>query len=197
LACSKITAARYESMGRDGHVALAFGAPVTGIHGAYLPLDAVAMRLAGELTPHVGRDDATGIVLSHWPSWVESVARTEIDDRPMFFAVGFKGSGKAREYLITAGTPDEIIRDFGGFDQNGVILLNVSKVVADVRRIATEVGFDLHEAFFYPPGHPQYEPTLKEGERNREVALARLRERNPKKFRREMSRKPVGRVAAR
>ena len=52
-----------------GHVALAFGVPVAGADGVYLPLDAVAMRLMGELALVIGRDYATAIVLTHFDTW--------------------------------------------------------------------------------------------------------------------------------
>src|SRR5689334_152397 len=105
LACAKLKRQRFDDLMRLGHVVLAFGAPCPAVAGQYLPLDALALRIADELVGFCGRDLAAAIVASHWPVWTDAAGRSEFDSRAMFFAVWEKIKGGKREFLISGGTP--------------------------------------------------------------------------------------------
>jgi hypothetical protein len=58
-----LTSGAFDAQQRAGHVALAFGTPIPSRPGRYFDLDLVAMAIAAWLTPTLGRQAATTIVL--------------------------------------------------------------------------------------------------------------------------------------
>jgi hypothetical protein len=178
LHCAGLSANRFDVMAHAGHVALAFSVPVPAVAGQYLDLDTIAMRITNELTPVVGRDDATLIVLTYFDVWCDAVGRADFDSRQMFFGVGIIDASKERdrEYLITSGVPEEIVADFADFKQDRVIVINVTRLIEQVREAGQSAGIDLNEPFFLPPDHPDYRQLIAEGEQLRLAALARLRQ---------------------
>ena len=77
--------------------------------GRYFDLDLVGMAIATGLTPALGRQTATVIVLGFFNQWVAAVGRAEVDTaRNYFFAMGAVGwedrAKRPREIWVTNGT---------------------------------------------------------------------------------------------
>jgi hypothetical protein len=197
LLLTGVTSSRFDVMQHDGHVALAFGVPIPAAAGQYFDMDVVAVRLTGELTPMVGRDVATAIILTHFDVWGDAVGRADFDARPMFFAVGIietKGTVDAkgvrpREFLITGGTQQEIADDFARLNQDKVIVVNVTKIIGNIRETARAAGWNLGAPFFLYPQHEDYVAMLAEAKNARGAALERLK-RDRKKYARSKARGP-------
>jgi hypothetical protein len=190
LQLTGLTSSRFDVMQHDGHVALAFGVPIPAVAGQYFDMDVVAVRLTGELTPVVGRDVATAVILSHFDIWGDTVGRADFDARPMFFAVGIiekKGTVidakgvRPREFLVTGGTQQEIVDDFALSHQDKVVVVNVTRIIEHIRETARAAGWDLSAPFFLHPQHKDYAATLAEAKSARGAALARLK-RDRKKY---------------
>jgi hypothetical protein len=181
LKLARLTVEMWDQMMRDNQVSLAFGAPIPAAFGLYLIIDSVAMRIAGELAALLGRAEAAAIVLTQWPSWLDGVARAEFDDRHMFFAVGFRGSGAERDLRCASGTPTEIAPDFKTFTGARIIAVNLTTLLADMRATALAEGIDMADPVMISPAHPEYAETIREGERLHEMALKRWKKRERKR----------------
>jgi hypothetical protein len=74
-----LTGGAYDQLQHVGHAMLAFGSPLPGTPGRYLPLDAVAMTIGLGLTPSIGREYATAIVAGYFNQWAAAVGHAEAD----------------------------------------------------------------------------------------------------------------------
>jgi hypothetical protein len=161
----------------EGCVALAFGCVIPAGLGRYFDIDVLAMRLLRELVPHIGREQATAIVLSHFDVWGDSAGRSEFDDREIYFTIGVidKKRPSQREFLITGGTQEEVTGDFAGFAPTRVFSFNVKSLIRDIRERGQAAGIDLSSAFFLPPDHADYPKLLEQAKTRREQALTRMK----------------------
>lgn len=177
LACCGFSNGTYRQLSFANHVALAFGVPVPSADGVYLPLDALAMRLMGELSLVIGRDAATAIILTHFDIWADAAGRAEFDDRYMYLivAVADAGLGKAGDYIVTSGTQEEVHKDFEGIPIIKAVSCSVTGIIADIRARASAQGVDLDAPFFLAPDHPDYAKMLAEHKHQRQMALKRHR----------------------
>lgn len=197
LVCVGVSSEVFRQLSFKRHAALAYGVPVPSADGVYLPLDAVAMRMMGELSLVVGRKTAANLVLSHFDCWADAVGRAEAGDtRTMFLAVAVfdakKGGRRETEYIVTSGTQDEITADLRGIKMDRAVTASVTGIVADVRARAKAVGVDLSQPFFPPPDHPQFRALIDEAKHQRMAALKRHH--GGKQYRDHIKRKPVGRA---
>jgi hypothetical protein len=197
-----LTSGAFDAQQRAGFVALAFGTPIPATPGRYLDLDLAAMTIAAGLTPTLGRQAATTIVLGFFNQWVSAVGHADADTaHNYFFAMGLVGRDndqrRPREIWVTNGTIEQIMSDLR--NASSVMAVNITDILARLRAKARTAGIDLSQPFFFPPNHERFAQIIAEFIQEREARVARLR-RNKKKLRRQqalMSRqniKPVSRL---
>jgi hypothetical protein len=182
-----LTSGAFDAQQRAGYVALAFGTPIPATPGRYCDLDLVAMAIAAGLTPTLGRQAATTIVLGFFNQWVAAVGYADAETaQSYFFAMGLVRRGKdqrhPREIWVTYGTSEQIMSDLR--DASSVIAVNISDILARLRGKARTTGIDLSQPFFFPPDHERFSQIITEFEQERQARFARLR-RNKKKLRRQ------------
>ena len=195
-----LTSGAFDAQQRAGHVALAFGTPIPATPGRYFDLDLVAMAIAAGLTPTLGRQAATTIVLGFFNQWVSAVGHADADTaQNYFFAMGLvvreNDERRPREIWVTNGTSEQIMSDLR--DASSVIAVNITDIIARLRVKARAAGIDLSQPFFFPPEHERFSQIITEFKQERDARIARLR-RNKKKFRRHqalMSRQDIKAVA--
>ena len=184
-----LTSGAFDAQQRAGHVALAFETPILATPGRYFDLDLVAMAIAAGLTPTLGRQAATTIVLGFFNQWVSAVGHAEADaTQNYFFAMGLVGRNnderRPREIWVTNGTIEQIMSDLR--DASSVIAVNITDITARLRVKARAAGIDLSQPFFFPPEHERFSQIITEFKQERDARIARLR-RNKKKFRRHQA----------
>jgi hypothetical protein len=158
------------------------------------------MVTAAGLTPTLGRQAATTIVLGFFNQWVSAVGHADADTaQNYFFAIGLvvreNDERRPREIWVTNGTSEQIISDLR--DASSVIAVNITDIIARLRVKARAAGIDLSQPFFFPPEHERFSQIITEFKQEREARIARLR-RNKKKLRRHqalMSRQDIKAVA--
>ena len=195
-----LTSGAFDAQQRAGHVALAFRTPIPATPGRYFDLDLVAMAIAAGLTPTLGRQAATTIVLGFFNQWVSAVGHADADaTQNYFFAMGLVGRNnderRPREIWVTNGTSEQIMSDLHG--AGSMIAVNITDIIARLRATARTAGIDLSQPFFFPPEHERFSQIITEFEQEREARIARLR-RNKNKLRRHqalMSRQDIKAVA--
>jgi hypothetical protein len=195
-----LTSGAFDAQQRAGHVALAFGTPIPATPGRYFDLDLVAMAIAAGLTPTLGRQAATTIVLGFFDQWVSAVGHADANaTQNYFFAMGLVGRNndekRPREIWVTNGTSEQIMSDLHG--ASSVIAVNITDIIARLRAKARTAGIDLSQPFFFPPEHERFSQIIAEFKQEREARIARLR-RNKNKLRRHqalMSRQDIKAVA--
>ena len=195
-----LTSGAFDAQQRAGHVALAFGTPMPATPGRYFDLDLVAMAIALGLTPTLGRQAATTIVLGFFNQWVSAVGHADADSaQNYFFAMGAVGWNESerrpREILVTHGAQNQIMSDLHG--ASSVIAVNITDFIARLRAKARTAGIDLSQPFFFPPEHERFSQIITEFKQEREARIARLR-RDKNKLRRHralMSRQDIKAVA--
>jgi hypothetical protein len=182
-----LTSGAFDQLQHAGHVALAFGTPQPATPGRYLDLDLVAMAANLALTPSLGREISTTIVVGHFDQWVSAVGHAEADRNQNFFmaigGVGWDAAKKSAKLLqVTHGTLDEIAGDFRDTkDLVGFFTVNISDIIRRLRARAHAAGIDLRRPFFFPPDDPRFNEILTQVKRERDARIARLR-RDKKKF---------------
>jgi len=195
-----LTSGAFDAQQRAGHVALAFRTPIPATPGRYFDLDLVAMVIAAGLTPTLGRQAATTIVLGFFNQWVSAVGHADADTaQNYFFAMGLvvreNDERRPREIWVTNGTSEQIMSDLR--DASSVIAVNITDIIARLRVKARAAGIDLSQPFFFPPEHERFSQIITEFKQERDARIARLR-RNKKKLRRHqalMSRQDIKAVA--
>jgi hypothetical protein len=119
----------------------------------YFDLDLVAMAIALGLTPTVGRQAATTIVLGFFDQWVSAVGQADAATQNYFFAMGLvvreNDERRPREIWVTSGTSEQIMSDLR--DASSVIAVNITDIIARLRVKARAAGIDLSQPFFFPP----------------------------------------------
>jgi hypothetical protein len=180
-----MTSGAFDAQQRAGHVALAFGTPIPATPGRYFDLDLVAMAIAAALTPALGRQSATAIVLGFFNQWVAAVGCADADlAQNYFFALGSVGwdddKRRPHEIWVTNGTVQQIVSDLR--NASSVIAVNVTDIIARLRAKARTAGIDLSQPFFFRPEHERFSQIIAEFEQEREARIARFR-RNKKKLR--------------
>lgn len=184
-----LTSGAFDAQQRAGHVALAFGTPIPATPGRYFDLDLVAMAIAAGLTPTLGRQAATTIVLGFFNQWVSAVGHADADaTQNYFFAMGLVGRNnderRPREIWVTNGTIEQIMSDLR--DASSVMAVNITDITARLRAKARAAGIDLSQPFFFPPEHERFSQIITEFKQEREARIARLR-RNKNKLRRHQA----------
>jgi hypothetical protein len=180
-----LTSGAFDAQQRAGHVALAFGTPIPASPGRYFDLDLVAMAIAAGLTPTLGRQAATTIVLGFFNQWVSAAGHADADaTQNYFFAMGLVGRNnderRPREIWVTNGTIEQIMSDLR--DASSVMAVNITDITARLRAKARAAGIDLSQPFFFPPEHERFSQIITEFKQEREARIARLR-RNRRKLR--------------
>jgi hypothetical protein len=195
-----LTSGAFDAQQRAGHVALAFGTPIPATPGRYFDLDLVAMAIAAALTPTLGRQAATTIVLGFFNQWISAVGHADADaTQNYFFAMGLvvrnNDERHPREIWVTNGTSEQIMSDLHG--ASSVMAVNITDILARLRAKARTAEIDLSQPFFFPPEHERFSQIIAEFKQEREARIARLR-RNKNKLRRHqalMSRQHIKAVA--
>jgi hypothetical protein len=176
-----ITSGVFDQLQFAGHVALAFGTPLPATPGRYLDCDLVGMAISLGLTRSVGRENATAIVATCWPQWMNAIGCAEADPQQDYFiavgGIGWDSENKGpKSFLVTNGTLGKIAEDF----QNGGVGdywgVNISDIIRRLRTCAEATGIDLSKPFFYPQGDPRFDEILTTRiKRELESRLARLK----------------------
>jgi hypothetical protein len=182
-----ITSGAFDAMQHDGSAVLAFGSPLPGNPGNYLDLDLVAMAIRLGLTPSIGREYATAIVGGYFNQWAAAVGHAEAEPGTNYFMAigGVRWSQKKKGpemMLVTNGTLEQIAADFRqteGFV--GSININISDILARIRRRASELGITLDRPMFFAPGDARFGEIVGQVENERDARIERLR-RDKKKF---------------
>ena len=178
LAVGGMTPTAFDQLGYAGNVALAFGSPVPATPGRYLPADLVAMVLAAQLTRALGRRNATDFVLGFFDTWIDAVARAEVEpETPFFFAVAAIGPrNDPDEYLITSGAAAEIEKDLAEIrGRYTLVRVGINGILQTIRDAAKRVSVDLSAPFFLPSTHADYSYFIITAREEREGRLKRLR----------------------
>jgi hypothetical protein len=180
-----LSSGAFDAQQRAGHVALAFETPIPASPGRYFDLDLVAMAIATGLTPTLGRQAATTIVLGFFNQWVAAVGHADADTaQNYFFAMGLvcrdKDQRHPREIWVTNGTKEQIMSDL--HNASSIMAVNITDILARLRDKARATGIDLSQPFFFPPDHQRFSQIITEFKQEREARIARLR-RNKKKLR--------------
>lgn len=177
-----LTGGTLDQLQYAGHVALAFGTPMPATPGRYLDCDLVAMATALGLTPSLGRENATAIVSTCWPQWMNAIGRAEADPQHDYYmavaGVGWDVHNRGPKlFLVTNGTLDEIAQDFRKRpDLIGLYAVNISDIIRRLRARAEATGIDLGKPFFYPAGDPRFDDILTTRiKRELEARTARLK----------------------
>ena len=184
-----LTSGAFDALQRTGHVALAFTTPIPATPGRYFDLDLVAMLIAAGLTPTLGRQAATTIVLGFFNQWVSAVGHADADTaQNYFFAIGLvvreNDERRPREIWVTNATSEQIMSDLR--DASSVIAVNITDFIARLRVNARAAGIDLSQPFFFPPEHERFSQIITEFKQERDARIARLRQ-SKQKFRRHQT----------
>jgi hypothetical protein len=184
-----LSSGAFDAQQRAGHVALAFKTPIPATPGRYFDVDLVAMAIAAGLTPTLGRQAATNIVLGFFNQWVSAVGHADADTtQNFFFALGLVRDNTdekhPREIWVTNGTIEQIMLDLR--DASSLMAVNITDILARLRAKARAVGIDLSQPFFFPPEHERFSQIITEFNQEREARIARLR-RNKKKLQRHQA----------
>jgi hypothetical protein len=177
-----LSSGAFDQIQHSTGAALAFGSPIPAAPGRYLDLDLVGMAIAAGLTPALGRQAATVIILGFFDRWIAATAEVDTDSGRHFFGLGLVSGEfgkKAKEIRITHGSTVEILRDLRGC--SSIIMVDIRDIVSRLRDRARAVGVDLSGAFVYPPEDPRFKTLVDEFKAERDRRVARLR-RNKQKF---------------
>ena len=186
-----VTSGYFDQLQHEGHAALAFGAQLPGTPGRYCDLDLVAMAIALGLTPQLGRDVAASIVSRTFHQWAAAVGRADADRSQEYF-MGVAGVGwnqkkrRPLSMLMTHGAHHEIADDFKRTpDVVGYFCVNISDILARIRRRAEELSINLDQPFFFAPDNPRFGEIITQikDERDRRSARARASKKKPIKVR--------------
>jgi hypothetical protein len=147
------------------------------------------MAIAAGLTPTLGRQAATNIVLGFFNQWVSAVGHADADSaRNYFFAMGAVGWDDSKRrpelILVTNGTSEQIMSDLHG--ASSVIAVNITDILARLRAKARTAGIDLSQPFFFPPEHERFSQIIAEFKQEHKARVARLR-RDKNKLRRHQA----------
>ena len=145
------------------------------------------MAIAAGLARALGREAATTIVLGFFNQWVAAVGHADADPaQNYFFAMGAVGwdndKKRPREILVANGTVQQTVADLSD-SRARWIAVNITDIIARLRRDEHTLGIDLSQPFFFPPEHERFSQIITEFEQEREAQIARLR-RSKKKLRR-------------
>ena len=161
-------------------LALAFGAGTTRVpEGRYFDLDAVVLRAIWELAAKVKIEHVAGLLRLHGDIVLGAIGRAEHEAEPIWLAIAAHRDEHEQEtYNLSAGS----LNDFADFRVEGanyvpdrIVLVNVNKLIADVRANAKQIGIDLDRVFFPAPDTKIYQQIMAEGRKVREETIAKLR----------------------
>jgi hypothetical protein len=171
---------QWKNLLRTKQVALAFGAEAAKIpEGRYFDLDAVVLRSIWELTDKIKIEHVVGLLRLHGDIVLGAIGRAEHEAEPVWLAIAehYDEHGQ-KAYNLAAGS----LSDFADyrvsearFTPARITLLNVNKLIADVRANAAKVGVDLDGVFFPAPDTEIYQAIMAEGRKVREDTIAKIR----------------------
>jgi hypothetical protein len=177
---------------------LAWGA-APGMNAKFYPVDLAVARVVEEAATMTGFYDAANIVATHMDHVLETIGRAEYDSASFYYlAVAAAGHGAKTEYLISSGLPTEILADINGakppFPHHRVCTINMTRIIADLRKRGAALRLDLSEPFFLPPDHPKFRELIGGAAELRRLAIATLKRDDPERYAKKMRREPVGRA---
>lgn len=166
--------------------AFAFGTGQPLAAGRFIDLDPIAWRLVNELRPGFGRVGAATLVKAFCDGWLYAVSLADRTAEPVFFAITESGppssvwKGGAREHVNAGAVTLSALakqkpKATGDVGPDRITLINISKIMRDVRERAANIGLDLTEPFCPPFDDPSFNKELKEIENWREAMGARVR----------------------
>jgi len=176
-----LSSGAFDQLQYEECVALAFGVPVPGTPGRYLDLDLVAMAINLALTPTFGRERSTAIVGGYFNAWASAVGAAEADPGTNYFMAvgGVEWNAKKRRpelLLVTAGTLEEIAADFRQAKNFvGSANVNVTDIIARLRRRAAEFKITLDRPMFFAPHDPRFSEIVDQVVAERDARMARFR----------------------
>lgn len=172
-----------DNLQSEGFVSLAFGAAAPGKPGDFYDVDAVCLAINFALTPTIGRDTATTIVLRFGAMILALVARAEADrTQDYFLGVGAFGVRDEKRkipklYGVASGTMEELRADFQGHEEplKNAVLCNVSDILRKLRFNARELGINFEDEIFYLPDDPRFAEIQRLVEKEIKARTTRLR----------------------
>jgi hypothetical protein len=175
LAVMGLDVHRLKVLRQREQIALSFGRSDAYNALNYLPLDAVAHRLADVLAEKLPRPLAAEIVRDQWGIWSRVVAVAEAAPAGMpvlFYVVEYEDQKKRRGHMTLGSTLDS--RDDGNLlrlaadiqKRTGVIArsyvaVEMGSILADVRAAASKARVDFSASFLPPLGSEQLAEVLK------------------------------------
>jgi hypothetical protein len=171
--------ADFKSLRARGQLGLAFGRCDAYDSLSYVELDGLGLLIAGTLAGTYSRTFAGQLTRLWWDVWAQVAARAEATNEPAYFCVvNFITPGGKRAHMVCGAygniTDDAIAQRLEMLPQtegsiavtlNGV---NVTHLIAFMRKIASEEGIDLRDAFIWPPDDPRTIELLKPWEKARD-----------------------------
>jgi hypothetical protein len=173
LRVTAIPMADFKSLRSRGQLGLAFGRCDAYDGLSYVELDGLGLLVAGTLAGTYSRTFAAQLTRVWWDVWVHVAARAEATNEPAHFCVVQFINPRGEQAHMVCGaygniTDDAIAQRLEMLPQAegsvGVTLtaaVNVTDLIAFMRKTATKEGIDLREAFVWPPDDPRTIELLK------------------------------------
>ena len=190
FAAANVQPATFRTMCKRGETALAFGAPHALAGGHFLDLDAAIFRIAHDLSAAFGTKMAAGLVRTFSDVVAVAVSRAdlEVPEPVWLFAIEFGHrppgvTAKRHCYghiKLAAATLPEVFGKSAAGEPDipaRITMVNVSRVLADLRDAARHAGFDLSAPFLPPLDDPEFVEARAEAKQSREQMLAAVRRR--------------------
>src|SRR4051812_25127459 len=108
LGSAGVTPHGWRTLMRRKQVALAFAGGAYGEPRRYFDIDAAGIKLATELAPGIGLDDAATIIRAFSDKWLGAVGLADAQAEPAWLAVAESYDAKGRKaYTVSAGSLSE------------------------------------------------------------------------------------------
>jgi hypothetical protein len=155
------------------------GAEISAKHGAYLPLDAVAMTLVDTFAGNMGLDRAADFVRVNSDLWFHAVVSAEWEEPgPYYFAALMQMRG-ARKKAVTVGQEGTLEQIAAvcrvRFPAATIMAVNIDEVLSEIHTRARDLDLGLPEKFTAKPGTPAYQQMVADIKDYRAQAAARLK----------------------
>lgn len=180
LAITGMKRATFDAWQTRSEIALAFGLARRLAGGTLLDLDCICHFVGEALSPTFTRKHAATLVRAHSDEILKAIGLADItpgDD--LFIAAAELGPGYAitrdHRMLFGATTLGELAKSYAdhrqGEQATRVTLVNMTRILSDVRDRAAKCGVDFSAPFFPPPDDPTAAKLIATAKKERELAL--------------------------
>jgi hypothetical protein len=164
LAATDLNNERIKVLRQRDQIALAFGRSEAYQSLGYIELDAVAHGLAEVLADKLDRTLAANIVRDLWGVWTRIAAQAET--RPAFlFVIEYEDKKGRRDYMVLGKHTDSVLEARAvvmklGLTPKNYFIVDMPDLLATVRRLADQAGYDFKAPFLPPFGSAKLEEVL-------------------------------------